>query len=298
MGRFYSMARDDTQVLAVQRRRKGASAQVGAITVEAAVILPLFLLVVFFVITIGLMLNARTAIRLATTNGSRLAYTRGATELVGPNVRFGNMARDWILNQAPAAPSGANAPLLPLLATPGMQSKAFGPTGWYMTQWNAVLGAGGNPQVVPERYVLALVYAHAELLQSIGGVQFPCDPRGPTATNDGPGCARCLNLNASSRDRCLSGLHWDGQACVSTPIPISGGGLRQPQGAPGVNILSASYSREFVGLYCEYAPSDLLITSIYNLISILTAGNASRPTFISESRGYFDGSKSDIIEFN
>ena len=257
--------------------------------VEAAILLPLFLFGVFFLLWIAVSVNARNGLTSAVENGVRLSLTRGQVELVGS--RAGSL-----LSAVSAATSGGFTPggQVATLLHRGKALSPWGGGGWYMQEWRKTFGNSVNASEIPPHYVMALAQTYEALVHSIGvaGLSFPCDPRG-TGPNDGPGCARCTNLHpmsindANARGRCEAGRTWSpptaaGAGTCSGSANLAIASLDRPATAGG-----APFKLNWVGVECEYMPDNAILSPLLNLLQLLT-GNPQTMQLIFTHRKFFE----------
>lgn len=149
----------------------------GAVFVDLAFALPIFLAAIFIILWYSYMLNARAAITAAVTTAARLAVTRGDVYRLGYSIvqyRYDEQ----------------NAGEVQLYT-----NLSGGYTDTDYDQWSAEdpdnLGNECSPSIaskLPMTYHHALVYAYRAMADSVGStLRFPCDP---TAA-DGDGCVTC-----------------------------------------------------------------------------------------------------------
>ena len=230
--------------------------------VEAVILLPLVLLVVMFIIWIGVTVNAKHALESSVAIAVRQAATRGNADAVGRDLTLLRNAETWMANVTSRAPGALER----LLISPSIPT-ANGYT-YYYSQWGPRFGAGWTNSLPPS-YALSLVYAYEGLKRGVGeDIRYPCDPFGTTFP-DGPGCARCTNLHPSTRTMApAAGM----SAGLIPPQPL----LREPQ-----------FNRNWVGVACEYRPSNVLVNPLVGLITIIT-GSGGMSAIVISTQQFFD----------
>lgn len=158
--------------------------QSGISMVEAAIGMPIFLIVVFGLMWFGITMNQKSTFNYALGLAPRMALPRGDRHVIGSEVISG--VQNWIASGNATPP----ASIRPFLATSGELGGAFGAGGTYMSSLNT-LGASGNIGNVPAPWIYALIYFYQTLRQGAGSsLRFPCDP---TDVVNGDGCAICEN---------------------------------------------------------------------------------------------------------
>ncbi len=148
-----------------------------------------------------------------------------------------------------AVPSGR---LTALLASPGLEGEV---PSYYDDVADDTFLIDDHVDL-PAHYTYALVYAHQSMKQSLGSsVRYPCNPNDA----DGAGCLACKNID---------------------PFPY----LDSSAGMIG----SPTYSRQFVGVECEYRPSNTLLNPFLSLLRMV-AGDGANSLLVIKRKSFFIG---------
>ncbi|MBN8550902.1 MAG: pilus assembly protein [Deltaproteobacteria bacterium] len=208
--------------------------QRAATLIETAIILPLFLFFILFVIWLGISFHEKATLSTSLGGGLRAAATRSDFFLMNSST--------GILPAVQAWSGGSPDPAL----KPVLAHNAPGPSDWGEEFYDSVDGTskvfGGLPLgSLPKPYIFALIYVHESLRQSLGGsVRYPCDPYSST---DPAGCVGCRFLNPE-----------DG----SLDPYVDGSG----------NLLPPPTDR--LGLQCDYRPANFIIGPLTRILGQIT----------------------------
>lgn len=224
----------------------------GAVLAELALSLPIFLLLVYIIIFVGVMLNAKASLGNAMGTGLRLAATRGNDFAIGQEILP-------ILSEWHRTGSLSN-PELDLLYQVLFANVSHGSPPEYLNRYKACLLGDTFPQAsaqinnlndLPAPYLYTLVYLNEALRKSIGNqVKMPCRADGAApicdsgswnyqiSDDDGPGCVSCQLLN---------------------PDDPSGGG----------QYSGTEFPLSRMAVECAYEPDNLITRPIVGLFRLL-----------------------------
>lgn len=218
--------------------------QTGAYFVEIVLLIPLFLLGVYFFIFFGYYLHLRSSFNEAVSKAARLAIPRSNSQILDSQISeaFENYLRDGAI--------GLNDQTRALLATADLQNPSV--PDYYDEHWLQPVFDRRLAEM-PEVYLHTVVYLNEAIRQSVGqAVRFPCEPN----QEDGAGCFSCLFLNPDS----VGNNSIDELDTVDTPY---------------TNRL---YIR------CRYRPTGILVDPVVALLRIFNSESAINTiTFEAES---------------
>jgi len=152
----------------------------GAVLIELALALPIFLAVIFGIIWVSQLYQAQTALTAAVGNSMRLGVTRGNELEIGVDI-------------IEAVQTYEESVLSQLLISPNMPNAELFDYG-NLEVFNVFNGISTLNQLSAEypEFVYALIYIKASMRNSLGNsVRYPCDP----ADSDGAGCLLCTFKN-------------------------------------------------------------------------------------------------------
>lgn len=242
----------------------------GVTMIETAVFLPLMLLIVFIILFLATLLNARSSLTAAVGSGARLGYTRARVQMDvnnngAPEEMIGAVA-DWQRNSG----SLAVAPqLLGLLASPEFQSEGQSVEAFLNVLTTATF-PGFAFKELPSTYIYAQIYALQAMRDSVGDVRFPCNPGDPTmpqTAHDGPGCLACVPLRPPGAIDAYKG--YDPDPAVFESQNRAGG-----------------FDTSWVGIRCSYRPSNAILGTVESLLGLVSGHTAASPMIISRSFFY------------
>lgn len=240
----------------------------GGVAVESALVLPIFILGVFFFLWIGVTLNDKAALSSAVTRAVRLAATRGS--LAGArNQDIHQIAdiEDWISSGGATLSTRLQELLVHGVDTQDAFDKFYSAS-------NQTTDVFQRPLYqLPASYTYALVYFNEAIKQSIGSsVRFPCDPNDTDGTDPqhGYGCVECKFLNPSTLDYTF----WNSRG------PNNGG-----------SILRNDVPAYQVAMDCKFRQASFLIGPLSRLLSIVT-GDTSSSIFILNKNASFNAPRS------
>ncbi len=256
-----------SEIIGIKMHGRGEG---GVTMIETAVFLPLMLLIVFIILFLATLLNARSSLTAAVGSGARLGYTRAQVQMDAnnngtPEAMIGAVA-DWQKNGG----SLAVAPqLLGLLSSTEFQSD-----GQSVEAFLNVLTAATFPgfafKELPSTYIYAQIYALQAMRDSVGDVRFPCNPGDPTmpqTAHDGPGCLMCVPLRPPGSSGTYQG--YDPDPAVFESLNRAGG-----------------FDTSWVGIRCSYRPSNAILGAVESLLGLLSGQAARSPMIISRSFFY------------
>lgn len=222
----------------------------GAIFIELAVTLPIILMLIGAILFLSELINAKGQLRLAVSEGPRLATTRGNMFFFssGDENKTANSELDTFVegNQAGVLPS-----ILYLgISEPTARSNySTSPTQWHMlSDETSPVYSFSTAHPID---VYALAYTYGILRIGIPGIKYPCDPN-PTNPRDGRGCLECkVATPLSNKNTCTK---HDGTADTSSACP---------------------YDRALpdTGIVCMYHPAGPAAQIIDSMIRFFTRGN-------------------------
>ncbi|MCB0346152.1 MAG: hypothetical protein KDD66_13625 [Bdellovibrionales bacterium] len=193
--------------------------QRGAIFVEVALFLPLFVSVFFGFVFFSTATNAYMSLEYS-VGFVRYAFTRGDAYRVG---------KDDVIDAVRQWRSGDSTDLEKML-NHGVSSSSLS---YYDDMARDVFGYGCGISLslsdLPDSYVYALVYVAQVMRQSIGDtdVRYPCDPNG-SGPDDGAGCLKCSLMHATTASSAYG---------PSDPTP---------------SFCDIDYNANWVGVSCDY----------------------------------------------
>lgn len=160
----------------------------GATMVEAVILMPIFLFIIFFCIWYGVRWNAHNSVNRAVIAGVKLGTTRASANsiplldgfLIQPyqtnNIEVGN----FLATQGKAADA--------LAFYPAMISSEFSLAPLDFRTLLIVNPADPAPAAQWKARMYSMVYAYQSLRQGIGNIKYPCAEEG---------CARCYPINGA-----------------------------------------------------------------------------------------------------
>lgn len=236
-----------------QRTEKGAT------MIEFILFFPVFLCALYLIIWLGVIVNARGALRAAVDNGVRLAATRGKAELYGktdpadPVVKYGAIPDidRWVYtntNFGTTYSGSSNSPDRSGLLTQKPQDIQKYDQGVAQVFSGLAPNSTGTYNFLsemPPEISYAIAYIVQNLRMGVGeSLRYPCNPRGP----DGDNCLLCLPINPTTFDQ-------------------------SPMVANAADINSNILNRRFA-IKCEFKPAPFLLRPLLNLIAMVSGQNA------------------------
>jgi len=225
--------------------------QSGAALIELAIVLPLFLGLLFGVLWVSQLYHAQSTLTTAVGNALRLGITRGNHEEIGDDVI--SDIQGYVLEAQSASP----------------RLKSFLISGDFGSDSLEDLYGNLNPEIldllegisslqnVSPQYLYAMVYIKLAMKNSLGpAVRFPCNPDpGPGETDDGAGCLLCVYKNPDTP-------HLD------IPYPVN-----EPMDFPNR-----------IAIECRYQPGGVLSRVVHNLIGLASRATGGKPPRIIMNR--------------
>lgn len=236
----------------------------GATMIETAILLPLVLLIFFFMIWLGVMSNTQGIFKQSVGNALMLASTRGdvllmrkdiipefATWVSGPPPREIRNLLAW--DKAPV--TSWSAP-----ASWGSSPESVMQN---ITLKNVRLAGNASPpsiNAMPERYIYTLIYIYQSLRQGIGNeLRYPC-----------------ADINASTPDDYLSQSTFAGCLVCRFDDPANGNNL--------FNVDTSNVQK--IKISCYFRPNETILRPLASLIDIVskTTGAGSNPLVMKLTR--------------
>jgi len=232
----------------MQRR---SNQDAGISLLETALFLPLLLLIIFIMVWLGVILNARASLSAGMSDVLRSAATRGDSRLMGQDLLR-------VVKEFRAAPNSAEAlaGLTPYISAP----PARDPVEYFNKCFATEVFRGTRLADLPPQYLYALIYLSEALKLSLGpAARFPCwagpktgAPVGCTEEPRGPGCVSCRLMNPDTLD------------------------FQQADGPP---------PPDRIALECRYEPSSFITDPVVRLLSLFSP---SAGGFYLVQRRFFD----------
>lgn len=242
------------------RKRERWAERSGVTLVETAILLPLTLAVMFIIIAIAVLFNARSSLSSGMSQALRLANTRANVALVGEKML--SPLNDYV---DPNTQLASFSSIAELVSTNVSQADA---AAFLNTCFAAVYQLPLSD--LPPQYLYTLAYLKQALAQSIGpSLKFPCVPPGgqppsginqcqpPAPANRPAGCVSCYLLDP--RDFDLD---------PSTPSSTS-----PPDPNPDRLIMR-----------CEYSPASIFIQPILSLLNLFSGGSSGGGSSLTITR--------------
>ena len=243
--------------------------------IEVVLMLPLFLLGIFFILWIAYVYNSKKALVSSLENGVRLASTRGKAGLFeGMPITAGveefksGALREvdyFILNDE----AGGLGVIRPLLEH-NIPTKTFDEL--YNAQVKKIFSSLGKSKLseLPAYYTYALVYAHKAMRMTVGdSVKYPCDPRNPDPSDktDGENCLWCRPVNPVTMD--------------DTPF--------DPDRKENGITLDATLLLRRVAIRCDYKPGGMIVRPFLKMLGIMQGSNNEiKYSGVMSHYSYFD----------
>jgi hypothetical protein len=234
----------------------------GATLLETALFIPFLLIIIYIVLFISTMLNARASLTAAIGSGVRLAYTRAQVRTVtGTNVDPLIPAVAQFQNNNVSLRTSGLTPLLTLRVDP----ESAGPFLDALTGRPERNYPGFDFRELPTSFIYAYIFILQSMRQSVGDIKFPCNPDeddlSATTGSDGPGCLMCEPLHPGG-DGVYQGYD-------------SNYGVFESQNRAG------GFDTKWIGLECSYRPSNALIGPIERLLGFMGAGGSGSKMIIT-----------------
>lgn len=220
--------------------------------IEAAILLPLILVVIFIAIGLSVLANGRSALTTGMTSALRLATTRGDRALMG-NVALLGPVETYFVS------AGNDLSPLQTYVTSGdidpLDTRAF------LNRCFGEIYGTNRLKDLPRQYQYLLVYLNQALRESIGpSLRFPCVP---------PGGAPPSNYTA----RCPTNAQNSG--CVACY-------LLNPDTLSFTPATTPQPTR--IALRCEYSPSSIFLKPIWSALSLFSGGSGEGGIVITRDR--------------
>ena len=239
----------------------------GAIFIELVASIPLILLLIGAIIFISEMISAISQLRLAVTEGPRLAITRG-NSLFNYSTAYKTVNSDIEFFVQDAAHRNGDLPAILYSGVSEADAKNFyntPPTQWYRV--DDVITSADPISMAHTIDIYALAYTYGMLRLGIPGIKYPCNPNDSTAS-DGLGCVICQ---------------------VSDPLPYFGDPCPTDDGAGGPpHHPSCPFDRANpdVGVICKYHPAGATSRMVDRMIRFFSRGNGGLPELFLTASTY------------
>lgn len=262
-----------TSTAAVLDCRPYRSGQRGATLVMIVLGMPIFLALVFMLVWLPQLLNARSTFTFAVAQGGRLAATRGNPVLTGfdPDLNEGLIQNihTW---QAAGICGGSDADW-------ALVKDYYGSEGQYQTAalldhfYNGAGTAevmGGQFCTLPVEYLYAIAYINQVMRESLGenSVRFPCNPYVDAPPYNGDRCLFCKFMNPQFAAHFMGG---------------GGGGGTSPW-----DTYSGAPPQDRYGIMCFYAPPESIATFILRLLNTVVGGSGEVERIVFRRQIYYD----------
>jgi hypothetical protein len=231
----------------------------GAILVELALGLPLFLGTILFIVWLAISVNAHASLDLAVKNAVRAGLTRGILrdqDQIGfiESANPGNRG-DPSFNKMMNYNSGKS----------DSDAIAYYNEHTFLNQYLSVYNTNNRSiETAYPEYIYTLIYLNEALKGSLGGnVKFPCNP-GPDATNN-PGTAECVECQF------LDPVCHDFRGSPAAPSACTG-----PPPNPG----SLDLPRGRIGLSCRYHFNSTILAPVLALLNMVAPSITSKLSIV------------------
>jgi hypothetical protein len=238
----------------INRRR---SEQHGAVLVQLAITLPIFLSLVLFCLWISQVINAKVSLEFAVRNAVRLSVPRG----ISTQENF-VMAIPDVVNYVPWGVTTQH--IEDLLNTVPTQVMSQAEQFYRDYSVEPVFGPR-ELYTLPYEYTYAIIYASQSMRLSLGSaVQYPCPAKGVGAR---PGCLQCTFLHPLCED--LTPITDTSSSCRD---PAPDGSVRYKPPVEWDSDLNSRTPtlRGKIALRCEFRLPDSIFTPMTSLLALVT----------------------------
>ena len=239
----------------------------GVALIETIIVLPLFLILVFFFIWLGSALNAKAALTSAVGQAVRLAITRG-NEFTIPTPLFA-VVDEW-QNSTEVIPPSA---LTEVLCHGIEPDKCI--TIYQQCTYGRLFGIANVPggiRQVPREYLYAMIYLNEAMRQSLGGmVKFPCKPD-TSSVGLCPADIYDAIADAPSGEGCMLCIFLDTRH-VPPMIPVAQVSIQEINDNYPPKVDDPKWLRSKIGIECGYHLSATVTRPLQRLLGAIGGGD-------------------------
>lgn len=227
----------------------------GAVMLQAAIGMPLFLIIILFLVWLGTTLNARVSLETSLRSALRLATTRGILASTD-DIRM-MPSLEELLTGATSGDSRRAEKLMNSTDSSFLQALSY----VNATTVRPIFGSSASLENLPREYAYALVYLNQALKTSIGNAnfKFPCNASDPTKSD--PGCLQCVFLHPECMD--LTEI-----ADTSALCKTAGRTKRTPP--PGIQWDADTFPRGQLAMRCFYRLPNSLWSPLIGLLNLMS----------------------------